>query len=394
MDNDKKNNLQTNSNDDLSQYTLHNNSNSSEESYDFEDSIIKNNHKIYDDNEFDFLQPKINKKQKTILKIQNDYQDIESSIEKQTSVNPSLKVVKGSDFLELVKSKIKKPQITNEDIQTKNQESKQNESQIENSFLNYQETKQNIKNKLKNNKNEFKKQNKFNDYFNDDEQENYLNFQKTTSKTNKNQQQKEVSKIKVYFKNDFDINSDYSTIIAPLESNVESLIYVSGEEGISIDDLSKVCEISKEKLLFLLNNIQQKNQNDNAGVSLVKFGNKFKFVTQPKNKQTIVKYVSQKPKKPLNKNTLEVLAIIAYNGFATRSMIEKVRAVDPKSSIDTLLKVGLIKDGGYLKTPGRPTKYIPTQKFFDSFGLQSKKELPKLDREFINFEENNEEYND
>ena len=76
---------------------------------------------------------------------------------------------------------------------------------------------------------------------------------------------------------------------------------------------------------------------------------------------------------------LETLSIIAYRQPATRPEIEAIRGVGSDSVLRTLLRAGLIEEGGRAQTVGRPILYGTTFEFLQHFGLRSLYELPPLD---------------
>jgi segregation and condensation protein B len=59
--------------------------------------------------------------------------------------------------------------------------------------------------------------------------------------------------------------------------------------------------------------------------------------------------------------------------------IESIRGVNIDGVIKHLSDLGLIKIGGRKEVIGRPFIYITTRKFLEYFGLNSLKDLPKLE---------------
>ena len=75
---------------------------------------------------------------------------------------------------------------------------------------------------------------------------------------------------------------------------------------------------------------------------------------------------------------LETLAIIAYKQPITRAEIEEIRGVSCDMMVRKLLARNLIKECGRSDAPGRPFLYEVTEEFMDTFKLVSLKELPEL----------------
>jgi len=80
----------------------------------------------------------------------------------------------------------------------------------------------------------------------------------------------------------------------------------------------------------------------------------------------------------LSQSLLEVLAVIAYNQPATRTLVDTVRGVDSSYAVNALLEKNLIEPCGKLDAPGRPTLYRTTVDFLRVFGLDSLHDLPAV----------------
>ena len=74
------------------------------------------------------------------------------------------------------------------------------------------------------------------------------------------------------------------------------------------------------------------------------------------------------------------MAIVAYHQPVTRAEIEEIRQVGvSKGTIDLLMELEWIKLGRRRQTPGRPVTFVTTDGFLEHFGLESLKDLPRLD---------------
>ncbi|MHC4647145.1 MAG: SMC-Scp complex subunit ScpB, partial [Planctomycetota bacterium] len=76
---------------------------------------------------------------------------------------------------------------------------------------------------------------------------------------------------------------------------------------------------------------------------------------------------------------LETLAIIAYKQPVMRADIEAIRGVAAGEIIRNLMYKGLVKIVGRAEVLGRPMLYGTTKKFLETFGLNSLKDLPKIE---------------
>ncbi len=81
----------------------------------------------------------------------------------------------------------------------------------------------------------------------------------------------------------------------------------------------------------------------------------------------------------LSPAAVETLAIIAYKQPVMRADIEVVRGVATGEVIRTLCYKGLVKIVGRAEVLGRPMLYGTTKKFLEVFGLNTLKDLPKIE---------------
>ena len=81
----------------------------------------------------------------------------------------------------------------------------------------------------------------------------------------------------------------------------------------------------------------------------------------------------------LSPAALETLAIIAYKQPVIRADIEAIRGVAVGEVIRSLCYKGLIKIVGRAEVLGRPMLYGTTKKFLEVFGLNTLKDLPKIE---------------
>ena len=81
----------------------------------------------------------------------------------------------------------------------------------------------------------------------------------------------------------------------------------------------------------------------------------------------------------LSPAALETLAIISYKQPIIRADIEAIRGVAAGEMIRSLMYKGLVKIVGRAEVLGRPMLYGTTKKFLEVFGLNSLKDLPKIE---------------
>lgn len=161
-------------------------------------------------------------------------------------------------------------------------------------------------------------------------------------------------------------------------SVIEGMLFLSGDEGLTVKQISSVLQLSKKEATEYVDEfIQIVNERQVKGIELVNFGGVFKFVTLSKHHEYYQRMVEQN-ENTLSNAALETLAIIAYNQPITRVGVEDIRGVGCDAMIRKLVAKALIKEVGREETPGKPILYGVTDEFMDAFSLTSLDELPKL----------------
>lgn len=174
--------------------------------------------------------------------------------------------------------------------------------------------------------------------------------------------------------------------ISEVRGLIEASLFVLGEEGLNVHDLKKVTGLS----LSIINNILEEmvfyyQKNKDSGLKIAQYGNRYKFVTKPQYAENIGLVLNKKERKPLSDSILETLAIIAYNQPCTKGTIEKIRKKSSVNAIERLKELGLIEADERSEAIGKPWLYSVTQKFFDMYGIKSLSELPVINRDDKNY---------
>lgn len=159
---------------------------------------------------------------------------------------------------------------------------------------------------------------------------------------------------------------------------LEGLLFLSGDEGLSKEQLSEALLMSEEALEKNIKQLMNEYLEEDRGIEIVHFGGKYKFVTKEVVYPYAERLFASTKIATLSSAALETLAIIAYKQPITRVEIEEIRGVGCEMMIRKLLARSLIKECGRSDAPGRPFLYEVTTEFMDSFKLQSLDELPEL----------------
>ena len=160
---------------------------------------------------------------------------------------------------------------------------------------------------------------------------------------------------------------------------IEGLLYVQGDLGLTLEQVSSILEIEIEEAKQLILSLKQEYIEQDRGLRINYLGNSFKLTTKEEHKEYFKKLLENPKNNSLSDAALETLAIIAYNEPLTRGEVDEIRGVDSVYIIRRLLAKGLIKECGKSDKPGHPTIYKTTDEFLDYFGLSTKEELPKIE---------------
>ncbi len=164
-----------------------------------------------------------------------------------------------------------------------------------------------------------------------------------------------------------------------MKAVLEGLLFLSGNEGISIEEIIKILEVDEKEALELLEILKKEYESDDRGVSLKKMGGVYKLTTKSEHKKYYEKLAEENLMKSLSQSALETLAIIAYNEPVTRLEVDEYRGVNSSQIIRNLAARDFIKEVGRSEALGRPILWGITDEFLDYFGINSKDELPKIE---------------
>lgn len=161
-------------------------------------------------------------------------------------------------------------------------------------------------------------------------------------------------------------------------SVLEGMLFLVGDEGLTLKMVSSVLDISRKEAAVLLDELMASyHTHAIKGIDIVNYGGTYKMVTLSAHDVYYSKMIEQNAAK-LTRSALETLAIIAYYQPITRAHVEEIRGVGCDAMIRKLLAKALIKEAGREETPGRPILYEVTDRFMDAFKLTSLDELPDL----------------
>ena len=162
---------------------------------------------------------------------------------------------------------------------------------------------------------------------------------------------------------------------------LEGILFVVGDEGVTLKQVCDILEIEMEGAKQLLAELKATYDNDSRGIRISYLGDASKLTTKKEHKEYYQKLIENPDSNTLSQAALETLAIIAYNQPITRAEIDEMRGVNNLHMIRKLVAKGLVKEAGKSTMPGRPNLYVTTSEFLDYFGLSSISELPTIKKE-------------
>ncbi len=163
-----------------------------------------------------------------------------------------------------------------------------------------------------------------------------------------------------------------------LRSIVEALLFVS-DQPLSKAKIASVVDIPEEEVNQILSDLTSEYRRADRGFQLREAAGGYRLYSHPAYAPYIEKLILSFDHRRLTQAALETLSIIAYKQPVTKVDIASIRGVNSDGVVNTLINRGLIKELGRQDTAGQPILYGTTNRFLESFGLRSLKELPPLD---------------
>jgi len=160
---------------------------------------------------------------------------------------------------------------------------------------------------------------------------------------------------------------------------IESLLFVN-ERPVTIDQIKRVLEtVGATDIKKAIAGLQDGYEERKSGMMIVEIAGGYQMLSNPAYASYLRSFYKTKHKEKLSKPALETMAIIAYKQPIIRADIEAIRGVAVGEVIRSLMYKGLVKIVGRAEVLGRPMLYGTTKKFLQIFGLNSLKDLPKVE---------------
>jgi segregation and condensation protein B len=162
------------------------------------------------------------------------------------------------------------------------------------------------------------------------------------------------------------------------ESVVEAVLFAS-DEPLAEARLADIVETSARQVRQHIESLNAKYQANNNAFRIEQIAGGYQMLTLSPYNYWLKKLLRVRSDNKLSPAALETLAIIAYKQPIMRADVEAIRGVAVGEVIRSLCYKGLVKIVGRAEVLGRPMLYGTTKRFLEVFGLNTLKDLPKIE---------------
>jgi segregation and condensation protein B len=165
---------------------------------------------------------------------------------------------------------------------------------------------------------------------------------------------------------------------ATVESVVEAVLFAS-DEPLTEARLADIVETNAKQVREHIESLNAKYEANNNAFRIEQIAGGYQMLTLSPYNYWLKKLLRARSDNKLSPAALETLAIIAYKQPIMRADIEAIRGVAVGEVIRSLCYKGLVKIVGRAEVLGRPMLYGTTKRFLEVFGLNTLKDLPKIE---------------
>ncbi len=162
-----------------------------------------------------------------------------------------------------------------------------------------------------------------------------------------------------------------------VESVVEAVLFTS-DEPLTDTRLADIVEVTAKQVRRCIEALNEKYKTGNNAFRIEQIAGGYQMLTLSPYNHWLKKLLRARSDSKLSSAALETLAIVAYKQPVLRADIEVIRGVAIGEILRSLMYKGLVKIVGRAELVGRPMLYGTTKKFLEVFGLNSLKDLPKV----------------
>ncbi len=163
-----------------------------------------------------------------------------------------------------------------------------------------------------------------------------------------------------------------------VESVIEAVLFAS-DEALTPARLAAIVEVDTKQVREHIENLNARYKTINSAFRIERIAGGYQMLTLSPYNHWLRKLLRVRSDSKLSPAALETLAIVAYKQPVIRADIEAIRGVAAGEVLRSLMYKGLVKIVGRAEILGRPMLYGTTKKFLEVFGLNSIKDLPKVE---------------
>ncbi|MCK5226509.1 MAG: SMC-Scp complex subunit ScpB [Planctomycetes bacterium] len=163
-----------------------------------------------------------------------------------------------------------------------------------------------------------------------------------------------------------------------IESVAEAVLFAS-DEPLTAERLANITETTVKEIRQHIQNLNEKYTANANSFRIEEIAGGYQMLTLSQYNHWLKKLLRVRGDNKLSPAALETLAIIAYKQPVIRADVEAIRGVATGEIIRALMYKGLVKIAGRAEVLGRPMLYGTTKKFLEVFGLNTLKDLPKVE---------------
>lgn len=163
-----------------------------------------------------------------------------------------------------------------------------------------------------------------------------------------------------------------------VESVIEAILFAT-DEPLTESRLSSIVESTNKQVRQCIDDLNEKYEKNHNAFRIEQIAGGYQMLTLSTYNTWLRRMLRVRGDNKLSPAALETLAIVAYKQPVIRVDIEAIRGVAVGEVIRSLMYKGLVKIVGRAEILGRPMLYGTTKKFLEVFGLNSLKDLPKVE---------------
>jgi segregation and condensation protein B len=163
-----------------------------------------------------------------------------------------------------------------------------------------------------------------------------------------------------------------------VESVIEAILFAT-DEPLTESRLANIVETTSKQVRQCIEDLNEKYEKNHNAFRIEQIAGGRQMLTLSTYNTWLRRMLRARSDNKLSPAAMETLAIIAYKQPVIRVDIEGIRGVAVGEVIRSLMYKGLVKIVGRAEILGRPMLYGTTKKFLEVFGLNSLKDLPKVE---------------